>query len=266
MRRFLVLIVLLAGCARQTAEHQRAVLGGSPDTAHAGVVAVLLMRGPIVADVCTGLLISPRIVATAAHCAFGKAPTSISVRIGASITSADQTLTPTSVTIYPRFAGLAADAREANDLAILLLPQDANATPLAYDHDGATVSTARLVGFGVADPDAATSSGTRRFADVSPSIACDRLLSIATSTACSGDSGAPLLDASDKAIAIISFGSSEPCGAPAYALRLAPFAAWLDTIVAGNPDSQCASTCPPAQTSCLPGPPPDQGGGCSVVF
>jgi len=242
------------------------VLGGSPDTTHSGVVAVLLLRGAIVADVCTGGLIAPRIVVTAAHCVFDKATTSISVRVGASITSADQTLTPSNVIPYPRFAGLAADAREANDLAALILPQDASATPIAYDHDGAAPATAELVGFGVADPDAANSSGTRRLADVSPTIACDRLLSIATSTACAGDSGAPLLDASGKAVAIISFGSGEPCGAPAYALRLAPFAAWLDGIVAGNPDSQCATSCPPAQTSCLPGPAPDQGGGCSVVF
>ena len=256
----------------RTGSSQRAVAGGAVDSTHTGVVAVLFEPAGIVSDICTGVVIAPRVVATAAHCVYGRTPADLRVVVGESIATPDQTLPVASTIVYPRFGGPSADPRQANDLAALLLPADAMAAPIAYDRAGNDVSPARLVGYGLFDPDARSSSGTRRAADVATTPACDRLISLGTTvSACVGDSGGPLLvsdAAGERALGIISFGSTDgPCGIPVYALPLAPFQHWLDTIVAGAPDLQCATTCPPNETTCNPGPAPSpSSGGCAVVF
>jgi secreted trypsin-like serine protease len=85
---------------------------------------------------------------------------------------------------------------------------------------------------------------------------CDRLLLFgdATHRGCLGDSGGPLLttDATGAEVvaAVVSFYDGTQCGPPVYAVRVDPYAAWLDSIVAGSADTTCASTCPPKGAAC----------------
>ena len=62
--RWLTLLVSLAAPLASA----RALVGGEPDGRFADRVAMVLIRGGDKAGFCTGLVLSPRIVLTAAHC------------------------------------------------------------------------------------------------------------------------------------------------------------------------------------------------------
>src|SRR5882672_525835 len=102
-----------------------AILGGSVDQGRDGVVAVeataTASDGPMF---CSGFVIGPRLVVTAAHCVADRIPAEVSVHIGNDAANPDLTLAVAAIERFPRFMLTPDGAREGTELAVLALYGD----------------------------------------------------------------------------------------------------------------------------------------------
>jgi secreted trypsin-like serine protease len=227
-----------------------AIVGGASDTSHDAVVSISSVADAARSELCSGVLVAPRVVLTAGHCTQGWAPADLAVGVGPSASAAAQVLPVASVHTLATFTGTRADFLAGRDVGAVVLGADAPVAPLAIDRSDLAGGALLAVGFG---PNGTGEEGARTSGNVQATASCSLLLSFgdARITACHGDSGGPLLASGDgRVVGIVSFGASDgSCTPPAYAVRVAPYAAWVDALVRGMPDDACASTCPPV-TDC----------------
>ncbi len=203
---------------------------------------VLQRHGPA-AGFCTGIVVSPHAVLTAAHCV----PPDAEVRIHFKDEAGAPVLLPVSGVI--RHPGYRADAiarRERSiDLAIVTL-----ADPLPERFRPATLSTQgsaqvgdrfTVAGFGLGREGEPASSGRLREATLSVRAPLSDVLLWAEDSkhqgagACTGDSGGPMLDTSDAVAALTLWSAgvgTRKCGALTQALWLAPYQDWIRAAAA----------------------------------
>jgi S1-C subfamily serine protease len=200
-----------------------------------GTVMVLSSRG----NMCTGTVLSPRIILTAGHCVAGAQAHAIAYREnGSPILQAVQ-----STRLHP---GFSRNAKVSVDMALIRLkeplPQRFSAVPL---DDGAVVSDIggdRLIaGFGLVSHGEEKSAGFLRSASVTilprhyPRFM--RLgVEAGTLSICKGDSGGPVLDNSGdrpRLVAVL-YGAEQAggsrCGVNAQAVRVAPQVRWIRSV------------------------------------
>ncbi|HTN85154.1 MAG TPA: trypsin-like serine protease, partial [Sorangium sp.] len=191
-----LLLLRGAGCApageplpTDAAEARQEVRNGTPATEDAAVVGIAV--GGEVG--CTGVLIRPRVVLTAAHCLAGHRPDTALVGLSAA----------EGVHVGIARAWSSPDYRAGaaeHDIGLLLLrepldvaPVPLRAQPLMDEDDGRSV---RFVGFGREDPeergDARRMQGTAVLGELG---ALTFSLTPSPSSACSGDSGGPVFGA-----------------------------------------------------------------------
>jgi secreted trypsin-like serine protease len=235
-------ISLLAALTLAAAPTASAIVDGSVDTEHSYVVFVgQQFQSPDGvwrnANACSGVLVAPTIVLTAAHCTLLPAPLSswpqrAVVRQGESIFAPDAAALGT-YNLHPGFCIGCAGAPEGfanNDLAVVVLSSPlagpyANLPKLGFagkhfDKEKQLVA----VGYGLSAP--GTGLGTRRSAQasaiVAPSAPNFLFLPVPSKkkygTVCAGDSGGAAL-VGNTLVAIHSIGD-DACGGPSYAYRL----------------------------------------------
>ncbi len=222
-----------------TLSGQALALGGSAVSESAGwlesrTVMVLGNRG----SVCTGSVVSPTVIITAAHCVTGSGQYAIAYKDAGSTTLQEVR----QVARHPDFR---TSARVSTDMALvrLRLPLPSRFTPVTLDGDAdddGVGSRQVIAGFGLAREGDDKSAGTLRSADVTVlpryyprffrlGIAGGGLL------ICKGDSGGPVFSAgliASKLTGVIyaSERQNRQCGDTAQAVRVAPQRKWIDQV------------------------------------
>jgi len=198
-----------------SAEDARAIVGGGPDTTHVAVVAIQPVPptcGQPPSEIqCTGTLVAPRIVVTAAHCL-----NNVDTAQLMTVTFAEDVATATDADRVR-----AIDARidpawtsGVDDVALLRLDQDAPVGPATLDlaSPAKTSASVTVVGFGA---DGAGNSGKRLSGSalVGAVRAGDFDITASPAMTCNGDSGGPAFEnegSGEQIVGITSFGD-EAC-------------------------------------------------------
>ncbi|WGD30390.1 trypsin-like serine protease [Ancylobacter sp. WKF20] len=231
MRRLVLSLAALA-CLSLPA---RAIVGGVPADADlkAETAMIVSTRGAA----CTGVVLAPTVLLTAAHCVQPAADYAVAV-----FEAAGPRLIPISrIAVHPSFdPNSFATRRPTPDLALVRLSE---ALPASFRPATLTAEVALpaqrtgfvIAGFGVTKDGDGKSAGTLRMASL-PSIGTTggimvRLSDGAAKGGCTGDSGGPVL--LDGTVAGIigwstAAGGARGCGGVTGATLIGPQRAWID--------------------------------------
>lgn len=191
----LVLFFTVIGCGsaptettESTGENRESIVGGSATSAFPAVGALTKNGSPF----CTGTVIAPRRVATAAHCLEGMSISGMKFALGQSAFAPTQTIGVVAIQAHPNY-----DSQQiTNDVGVVTLASDAPVTPVKIlaSMDQSWVGKAlTFVGYGVTNGSTQTGVGTKRSVTIPISQvgATQFAYQTAGKNTCNGDSGGP---------------------------------------------------------------------------
>ena len=237
-------IVIVTAIAAPLAS-ARALVGAAPDARFADRVAMVLTRGGDSAGFCSALVLSSRVLLTAAHCLRPLGDMAVHYRDGS---GAPVIIPVVAAVAHPLYRPDAIRRRvELIDLALIK-----TARPLDPRFVGATISSgeppaigeaAIVTGFGVARAGDWKSGGQLRSVTLTVRAPASNVLIWAAGRdgadagACNGDSGAPIWSADGRtAVAIVAWAQAahgRGCGGLTQGPLLAPLKAWIEETERG---------------------------------
>src|SRR5215813_8187623 len=231
-------------------EKELPIIGGEPDSGDPSVVAVYGVRpGSPGGLLCTGSVVAPTVVLTAAHCV-AASETGLGVRFsvltGANLSRGDgEQLAVREVHANPRWSPHNLEA--GHDEGVVILSQPTRLRPLSLNRHPLANSTlgqlARIVGYGLADSSTQTGDGIKRQVLTRLQSMSTALIGVGTRRrgTCNGDSGGPAfmeMGGTETIVGTTSFGNSD-CTDGGYDARVDTDLAFLDPYLA----SSCTPTC-----------------------
>jgi hypothetical protein len=238
LSRCLQLLTLIAAAAASLASAW-ALVGAEPDSRFADRVAMVLIRGGDKAGFCSALVLSPRVLLTAAHCLRPLRDMAVHYRDGAGA----PVIIPIDAAIaHPLYRADAIKARvESIDLALIRTarPLDSRFAGAAIGEGGPPPigASAIVSGFGAAREGDWSSGGELRSVTLAVREPASTVLIWAADPtgraagACNGDSGAPIWSADGSAaIAIVAWAQAahgRGCGGLTQGPLLGPLKGWI---------------------------------------
>jgi len=222
----LVLLLFASACSSQAGEASEPgfdplvgvqglpVTDGSQDDGHAGVVSIL---GETAADgswfLCTGALVGPRAVLTAAHCLNDAFATPLRVAFGENAQNPTMTLRVIDRHVHPDYLR---EPLADHDLAVLAIEHGVPSEIVPFTYDVPVSDTlVKIVGFGATESGASIGRkrmGTARIDEVGTTRF---RVAPAPSLTCSRDSGAPAfseLGEPEKLVGVTTSGRADCAG------------------------------------------------------
>ena len=258
---------ILAGCAPVAVDvAEQPIIGGAFSSGDPAVVLSLAqIPGATTASLCTGIVASPHVVLTAAHCIapssvgdgavysvyFDPDPTATThpVRQVVTETHYDPGYDPTRFT-----AG--------HDVGALVLPTAFAGTPLVLNRTllsrALLGAPAILVGYGESTAGDATTAAKKRTLVSSLVSYDDKLVDFGMdgATACDGDSGGPAtmtIDGAPRVVGLVSFGGTA-CNTSVSYSRVDDHLKWFDDVIdAADPGFLTDESIPHRGCSAAPG-------------
>lgn len=171
-----------------TESSSASIVGGQATSSYPAVVALTQFGSPF----CTGTVVAKRVVVTAAHCLEGGSIQGWRVAFGPSAFSPQAQITVVDAIAHPSFD----PNRIRNDIAVVLLAQDAPVTPIALN-DGMPSSwvgkSLTFVGYGASNGRTESGAGIKRVVSIPISQVGSTQFAYQDSSrnTCFGDSGGP---------------------------------------------------------------------------
>jgi secreted trypsin-like serine protease len=195
------------------------------------------------ASFCSGVIIAPRVILTAAHCVRGAR--GIAVYLPGP--GQPKLHIARRIAVHPGYVANAIKLRKRSvDLALVqsgeALPQSLSPAIIGQYMDVKAGATFRIAGFGLQREGVESSAGTLRAAKLivrpplSDVLLWLRPLTGTASGACTGDSGGPVFTADSSALVAITVWArgkgKKRCGDLTQAVRVAPQRSWINTVLA----------------------------------
>jgi hypothetical protein len=192
-----------------TGRASQSIVNGQNDSGHPAIVALTIQGQAF----CTGTLVTPEVVVTAAHCihpSTGVPANQTDIFFGDALNGDGFTVPVAEGRYHPDW--YLDDPEGDDDVAVLRLSETVDVVPMAIGKTPAVGSILTLIGFGITQKDGGN-GGTKRIteATIIDRVAKVIAMEFGPGATCNGDSGGPALFTEDGVLKLVGIHSRSDC-------------------------------------------------------